>query len=72
MSRTKTDRAGAAPELGKPLAGAFLILLAVLLWSNRDSIASWFAASYVGTIRLATTTERDDTRVCRCEVGAIQ
>src|SRR6185437_10418306 len=61
----KTDRKGSSPYLRKPVAGVILGLLALLLWSNRDFVSSWFATSYTASIRLTTTTETDDLRLER-------
>jgi hypothetical protein len=58
-------RVAASPDLRKPVAGAVLGLLALLLWSNRDFVSSWFAHSYTATISLTTTTETNDTRLER-------
>jgi hypothetical protein len=61
----RANRVAASPDLRKPVAGVILGLLALLLWSNRDFVSSWFANSYTATIRLTTTTETDDARIER-------
>jgi hypothetical protein len=61
----RADRVAASPDLRKPVAGVVLGLLALLLWSNRDFVSSWFATSYMATIQLTTTTETNDARLER-------
>ena len=60
-----SGRVAASPDLRKPVAGVILGLLALLLWSNRDLVSSWFANSYTATIWLKTTTETNDARLER-------
>jgi hypothetical protein len=52
-----------SPGLRKPLAGAAAALIALLLWSGRDRVPAWFAASYTASIEITTTTETDDARL---------
>ena len=47
------------------LVGIGLLVLALLLWSVRDTVPSWMAKSMAATVELATTSERDDARVTR-------
>jgi Protein of unknown function (DUF3592) len=61
----RADRVAASPDLRKPVAGVVLGLLALLLWSNRDFVSSWFATSYTATIWLKTTTATNDARIER-------
>jgi len=60
-----SGRVAASPDLRKPVAGVILGLLALLLWSNRDLVSSWFANSYTATIWLKTTSETNDARLER-------
>src|SRR5260370_8604067 len=60
-SRTATESA-----IGKRVVvGIGLLVLAVVLWSLRDTVPSWMARSMAATVELATTSERDDARVTR-------
>ncbi|SDR60053.1 hypothetical protein SAMN05519103_06634 [Rhizobiales bacterium GAS113] len=60
-----TNWSPAAPQLRKALAGALLVVIALVLWSSHGVVSSWFARSYTATIELRTTTERDRARVKR-------
>jgi hypothetical protein len=54
------------PAISKRVvAGIGLLVLAVLLWSLRDTVPSWMAKSMAATVELATTSERDEARVTR-------
>ena len=70
MSGPRASGGDAGPHFRKALAGALLALLALLLWSSREAVSSWFATSYTATIGLMTQTERDDTRVERAFAAA--
>jgi hypothetical protein len=59
-----------SPDLRKGLLGGLLVVLALVLWTVRDPVAAWFASSYVATIELRTTGERDDARVQRAFAAA--
>ena len=52
--------------------GIGLLLLAVLLWSLRDTVPTWLASSMAATVELATTNERDDARVTRAFEAAMR
>jgi Protein of unknown function (DUF3592) len=52
-------------------AGALLFLLALLVWTSRTTISSWFASSFTATIELTTTTETDDARIQRAFASAL-
>jgi len=47
------------------ILGIASLLTAWLLWQIRDLVPSWAAQSVTANIDLATTTERDDSRVTR-------
>ena len=47
-------------------------MLAVLLWSLRDTVPSWLASRMAATVELATTNERDDARVTRAFEAAMR
>ncbi len=51
--------------LEKIVIGGLLAVLAAIPWSFRDRISQQFASSYVATIDVRTTTERNDKRVTR-------
>lgn len=51
--------------LDKLLIGGLLFVLAAIPWIFRQGISSQFASSYLATLDLRTTTERDDQRVAR-------
>ena len=52
--------------------GIGLLLLAVVLWSLRDTVPSWLASRMAATVELATTNERDDARVTRAFDAAMR
>ena len=54
------------------VVGIGLLLLAVLLWSLRDTVPSWMASRMAATVELATTNERDDARVTRAFESAMR
>lgn len=56
--------------LDKVIVGGMLVVLAAVPWSFRQRISSQFASSYLATIELRTTTERDDKRVARAFAAA--
>ena len=51
--------------LDKLLIGGLLVVLAAIPWIFRQGLSLNFASSYVATLELRTTTERDDQRVAR-------
>src|SRR5580704_12590279 len=69
--RRRASENGAARTAGqsaigkRAVAGIGLLVLAVVLWSLRDTVPSWMAKSMAATVELATTSERDDARVTR-------
>jgi hypothetical protein len=55
-----------SPAFGKlVVAGAALLVLALILWELRDVVPSWLARNFTATAEFSTTAERDDTRVIR-------
>src|SRR5690348_2762819 len=73
QGKAGAGRGNASEERGalaRSVAGALLVLLALLLWTCRASISFWFATSYTATIELRTTNERDDTRIQRAVASA--
>ena len=64
MDRAEAD-IGEAGGWRKAVAGALLILLALVIWSSRGVVSSWFATSYLATIEFTTTGEGDDARIGR-------
>ena len=52
--------------------GIGLLVLAVLLWSLRDTVPTWLASRMAATVELATTNERDDARVTRAFEAAMR
>ena len=55
----------------RAVLGGGLLLLALLLWSLRDTVPAWMASRMEATADLATTTERDDARVTRAFEAAM-
>jgi hypothetical protein len=53
------------PAVRSVVLGIGSLLAAWLLWEVRDLVPSWAAQSVTANVDLATTTERDDTRVTR-------
>jgi hypothetical protein len=65
-SENGAARTAKQSAIGKRVvAGIGLLMLAVVLWSLRDTVPSWMAKSMAATVELATTSERDDARVTR-------
>ena len=52
--------------------GGGLLVLAILLWSVRDTVPAWMASRMAATVELATTNERDDARVTRAFDAAMR
>jgi hypothetical protein len=52
------------------IIGGLLAVLAAVPWSFRQRISEQFASSYIATVDLRTTTERDDKRVSRAFAAA--
>ena len=52
--------------------GIGLLVLAILLWSLRDTVPAWMASRMAATVELATTNERDDARVTRAFDAAMR
>ena len=60
------SRVAKESAIGKRVVvGIGLLVLAIVLWSLRDTVPSWMAKSMAATVELATTSERDDARVTR-------
>lgn len=70
MGPAEANRDRGTPGLAKALTGAAMVLLALVCWSNRDFVSSWFATSYTATIEFATLSERDDGRISRAFAAA--
>jgi hypothetical protein len=65
-SQSGTSRVAKESAIGKRVVvGIGLLVLAIVLWSLRDTVPSWMAKSMAATVELATTSERDDARVAR-------
>src|ERR1700681_1050911 len=59
------------PAIGKRVvAGIGLLVLAIVLWSLRDTVPSWMAKNMAATVERATTSERDDARGTRASDAA--
>ncbi len=54
------------------VVGIGLLLLAVLLWSLRDTVPSWMASRIAATVEFATTNEGNDARVTRAFESAMR
>ena len=65
MGGTHADGGGATRQFGRAFAGTVLALVALGLWSYRDGISSWFAASYTTSIGFKTQNKGDDLRLQR-------
>jgi len=52
------------------ITGGLLLVVAAVPWSFRQRISQQFASSYLATVDLRTTTERDDKRVSRAFAAA--
>ncbi|HEY4891267.1 MAG TPA: DUF3592 domain-containing protein, partial [Reyranella sp.] len=65
-SHSGASRVAKESAIGKRVVvGIGLLVLAIVLWSLRDTVPSWMARSMAATVELATTSERDDARVTR-------
>ena len=65
-SQNGASRVAKESAIGKRVVvGIGLLVLAMVLWSLRDTVPSWMAKSMAATVELATTSERDDARVTR-------
>ena len=65
-SQNGASRVAKESAIGKRVVvGIGLLVLAIVLWSLRDTVPSWMAKSMAATVELATTSERDDARVTR-------
>ena len=54
------------------MLGGGLLVLAIVLWSVRDTVPAWMASRMAATVELATTNERDDARVTRAFDAAMR
>ena len=65
VTDSPSPRAKRALAGKRVVVGIGLLLLAVLLWSLRDTVPSWMASRIAATVEFATTNEGNDARVTR-------